>query len=241
MQQSQIPMKLGIRAFAPIVARTLAGAAVIAVVMGSAIFTKRAGSLPALVGLERVENVTPSSNSPETLASLPEINSVSYSETTNVEETEAGSEPGDVEVIAIEDIDESSPEWDAQTRWFDGRPVRPSKVVVMKVTGYSPDHRSCGIFADGQTATLHSVWTNGMNLVAADPTVLPYGTMITVPGYANEEIVPVLDCGGAIKGNRLDLLFATHRRALVWGVQTVRVTIWDYADGEPAPNPRKVR
>ncbi|MFK7884476.1 MAG: 3D domain-containing protein [Phycisphaerales bacterium] len=241
MQQPQIPMKLGIRAFAPVVARTLAGAAVIAVVMGSAIFTKRAGSLPALVGLERVENVTPSSNSSEALASLPEINTVSYSETTNVEETEVGSEPGDVEVIAIEDIDESSPEWDAQTRWFDGRPVRPSKVVVMKVTGYSPDHRSCGIFADGQTATLHSVWTNGMNLVAADPTVLPYGTMITVPGYANEEIVPVLDCGGAIKGNRLDLLFATHRRALVWGVQTVRVTIWDYADGEPAPNPRKVR
>jgi 3D (Asp-Asp-Asp) domain-containing protein len=111
----------------------------------------------------------------------------------------------------------------------------------MRVTAYSPDHRSCGEFADGQTATLHSVWTNGMRLVAADPKVLPYGTMLTVPGYADNEIVPVLDCGGAIKGARLDLLYPTHERALQWGVQDLRVVIWEYADGKPAPNPRKVR
>lgn len=128
-----------------------------------------------------------------------------------------------------------------ETRWFDGRPVRPARVMWMTVTGYSPDSRSCGEFADGQTATLHSVWTNGMKIVAADTDVLEYGSMLTVPGYGSDSIVPVLDCGGAIKGSRLDVLFPTHQQALQWGVRQLPVVVWEYADGEPAPNPRKVR
>lgn len=236
MSQQQTLMKLGMRAYAPAAARCVAGLALIAGVMGSAVWTKRAGSLPALAGLERSEQ--PSAMVPQTepVAFVPDA-----VQSPALVDAELAKKAPEVEVIAIEDIDELSPEWDAETRWFDGRPVRPSRVILMKVTGYSPDHRSCGEFADGQTATLHSVWTNGMRLVAADPKVLPYGTMITVPGYADENIVPVLDCGGAIKGDRLDLLFPTHGTARVWGVQTVRVTVWDYADGEPAPNPRKVR
>ncbi len=204
-------------------------------VMGSAIWTKRAGTLPALVGIDRGSTL---GRLAET-AGEPRVETVAYV-TPAAPAIEVPAEPT-YEIIGEEEVTESSPEWTADTRWFDGRPVRPSKVILMKVTGYSPDHRSCGEFADGQTATLHSVWTNGMQLVAADPKVLPYGTMITVPGYAEEQIVPVLDCGGAIKGNRLDLLFPTHQTALRWGVQTLRVTVWDYADGLPAPNPRKVR
>lgn len=115
-------------------------------------------------------------------------------------------------------------------RYFDGRPIRPKKTIVMTVTGYSPDARSCGEFADGRTATNHSVWTNGMNLVAADPKLLPYGSLVSVPGYASDEVVPVLDCGGAIKGARLDLLYPTHEQALKWGVKRVKVTVWEYAD-----------
>ncbi len=128
-----------------------------------------------------------------------------------------------------------------EIRWFDGRPMRPAKTVWMTVTAYSPDEASCGEFADGQTATLHSVSTNAMQLVAADPKVLPYGSTISIPGYAKEDIVPVLDCGGAIKGQRLDVLYPTHSRARKWGVQRLPVTIWEYADGKPATNPRKVR
>lgn len=212
-------------------ARTLAGAGVIALVMGSAVMTKRAETLPALVGLERMEQTT-----------LPAVTAVTAATALEpIAPVEAADSGEEVEVVGVEEITEASPEWDLATRWFDGRPVRPARVLLMRVTAYSPDHRSCGEFADGQTATLHSVWTNGMRLAAADPTVLPYGTMLTVPGYADDEIIPVLDCGGAIKGARLDLLYATHERALQWGVQDLRVVIWEYADGKPAPNPRKVR
>jgi 3D (Asp-Asp-Asp) domain-containing protein len=88
---------------------------------------------------------------------------------------------------------------------------------------------------------MHSVTTNAMKLVAADPTVLPYGSMVSIPGYDDESIVPVLDCGGAIKGDKLDLLFPTHEEALKWGRQRILVTIWEYADGKPAEDPRKLR
>lgn len=127
------------------------------------------------------------------------------------------------------------------TRWFNGRPIRPARTLWMTVTAYSPDHRSCGIFADGKTSTLHSVWTNGMRLVAADTRVLPFGSMITVPGYAGGDVVPVLDRGGKIKGHRLDLLYPDHRTARQWGVRKLPVVVWEYADGLPAPDPRKER
>ncbi len=117
---------------------------------------------------------------------------------------------------------------DGAVRWFDGKRVRPVRTIWMKVTAYSPDARSCGKWADGQTATLHSVWTNGMRLVAADTKVLPYRSMITVPGYADDQIVPVLDCGGAIKGMRLDVLMPTHRIARKWGVRSLPITVWAY-------------
>ncbi len=102
----------------------------------------------------------------------------------------------------------------------------------MTVTAYSPDERSCGAWADGRTATNTSVWTNAMSLVAADTRVLPFGSIISVPGYSSGEAVPVLDRGGAIKGHRLDVLFPTHQEARKWGVRRVRVTVWEYADGQ---------
>jgi 3D (Asp-Asp-Asp) domain-containing protein len=130
---------------------------------------------------------------------------------------------------------------DPSVRWFNGRPVRPARQIQMNVSGYCPDERSCGDSADGKTATLHSVFTNGMKLVAADTKVLPFGSLVTVPGYDNARVVPVLDRGGAIKGNKLDLLFPTYEEARQWGRQKVMVTVWEYADGKPAVDPRKLR
>jgi 3D (Asp-Asp-Asp) domain-containing protein len=112
---------------------------------------------------------------------------------------------------------------------FDGRPIRPVRTVTMRTTAYSPDARSCGKWADGITASGMSVWTNGMKLAAADPSI-PFGTILTVPGYNDGQPIPVLDRGGAIKGHRLDLLYPTHDIALQWGVQDLEVVVWEYAD-----------
>lgn len=126
-----------------------------------------------------------------------------------------------------------APQEDASVRWFNGRPVRPVRTMFMLTTGYSPDERSCGESADGVTASGYSVWTNGMKLAAADTSILPFGSMISVPGYNEGEVIPVLDRGGAIKGHRLDLLHPTHEQAMQWGVQRLEVLVWEYADGLP--------
>ncbi len=130
---------------------------------------------------------------------------------------------------------------DKDIRWFNGRPVRPVRTMWMTVTAYSPDARSCGDSADGITATLHDVSTNASRLVAADPRLLKYGSLLTIPGYDSSMIVPVLDCGGEIRGHRLDVLFPTHEQARRWGVRKLAVVVWGYADGKPADDPRRLR
>ncbi|MCC6426320.1 MAG: 3D domain-containing protein [Phycisphaerales bacterium] len=146
-------------------------------------------------------------------------------------------EPGAAQPVIREMAASSDPE----VRWFNGRPVRPKKYITMTVTAYSPDARSCAGSDDGITATLHDVTTNAHRLVAADPRILKYGSMLTVPGYDSDMIVPVLDCGGKIKGSRLDVLFPTHEQARAWGVRKLQVTVWEYADGKPTIDPRKLR
>lgn len=83
-----------------------------------------------------------------------------------------------------------------------------------EVTAYCPCEICCGRFSDGVTASGHVIRQGDM-LIAAD---LPFGTMITVPGYGR---APVLDRGGALKNKRLDILFHSHSAALEWGRQTL--------------------
>ena len=190
------------------------------IVVTSAIFTKEQGSLPALAQITPASSTQPeivpvASSTPEGSFGVP---SNPIDEEAIARAIELTAEPAEIEPT------------DLSVRWFDGRKVRPARTIYMTVTGYSPDARSCGKYADNKTAIMYSVWTNGMNLVAADPKVLPYKSLISVPGYANSEIVPIMDCGGAIKGSRLDLLYPTHELALQWGIRQLPVTVWEYVD-----------
>lgn len=56
--------------------------------------------------------------------------------------------------------------------------------------------------------------------IAVDPNVIPYGSEVTING--NTYIAE--DCGGAIKGNRVDILFDTHQEALEFGIQYANVS-----------------
>jgi len=59
--------------------------------------------------------------------------------------------------------------------------------------------------------------------IAADTSVLPFGTIVYVPGYGYGRVE---DRGGAIKGNRLDLWFPTHAEAQAWGRKRMNVRVW---------------
>ena len=72
-------------------------------------------------------------------------------------------------------------------------------------------------------------WSNGRTatgvaatygVVAVDPSVIPLGTRLYIPGYGYGTAA---DTGGAIVGDRVDLCFDTAAQALDWGRQTVTV------------------
>jgi 3D (Asp-Asp-Asp) domain-containing protein len=99
------------------------------------------------------------------------------------------------------------------------------RTIRMEVTAYCPCVKCCGPSAHGVTASGKLIAYNGGHFVAADTSVLPFGTKLVIPGYANNQPVEVADRGGAIKGNKLDLFFPTHEAALAWGRQMVDVTV----------------
>lgn len=87
----------------------------------------------------------------------------------------------------------------------------------IKVTAYCPCELCCGKWSDGYTASGHKIGKDD-KFVAA-PLSIPFGMMLVVPGYNDGKPVPVLDRGGAIRGNRLDVFFDSHKEALEWGVK----------------------
>jgi len=93
----------------------------------------------------------------------------------------------------------------------------------MRVTAYCPCAKCCGQFADGITANGHRI-ADGDRFVAADRQYA-FGTELIIPGYHNGRPVKVLDRGGAIKGNKLDVFFNTHEEALEWGVRYLDVLV----------------
>lgn len=84
---------------------------------------------------------------------------------------------------------------------------------MFKITAYCPCTECCGIYSDGITAD-GSRATEGVT-VAADTSVLPFGSIVQINGEEYE----VQDRGGAIQGNRIDIYFDDHETAETYGVQ----------------------
>jgi len=95
--------------------------------------------------------------------------------------------------------------------------------VRMCVTAYCPCPKCCGRYSDGVTACGHKI-RPGDSFVAADKKY-PFGTEMIIPGYKSDQPVKVLDRGGAICGNRLDVFFDSHKEALEWGVRNLDVKV----------------
>ncbi len=108
--------------------------------------------------------------------------------------------------------------------------VAPEVVPAMeylgefKITHYCPCSKCCGEWADGITAT-GTVATEGRT-IAVDPSVIPYGSRVLVVYEDGTEVAYTAeDCGGAIKGNRIDVFMNSHQAALREGVKTAEVYI----------------
>ncbi|WP_432616824.1 3D domain-containing protein [Butyricicoccus sp.] len=69
-----------------------------------------------------------------------------------------------------------------------------------------------------QTAT--GVTATEGRTIAVDPKVIPYGTKVHIDGFGD---FIAEDCGGAIKGNRIDIFVSDHQRCNNLGVQYAAV------------------
>lgn len=98
-----------------------------------------------------------------------------------------------------------------------GMPSRYSRALSMKASAYSAYDPGNGSYTYGGNLLRKG-------LAAVDPTVIPLGTRLYIPGYG---YAIADDIGGAIKGQRIDLAFDNRREALNFGVQRVTVYVVD--------------
>ena len=92
---------------------------------------------------------------------------------------------------------------------------------VFHITHYCQCSICCGPWANGITSTGVTATTN--RTIAVDPTVIPYGSKVVING----QVYVAEDCGGAIKGNIVDLWFPTYGDCRSWGRRNVTVYILD--------------
>lgn len=105
----------------------------------------------------------------------------------------------------------------------DGQVLTYSSKKQFKATAYTHTDAGCDMITATGT-TVH--W----GTVAVDPTVIPYGTrmfIITNDGAYVYGLSTAEDCGGAIKGDRLDLYFPTDPECWEFGVRAATVYFLD--------------
>lgn len=61
--------------------------------------------------------------------------------------------------------------------------------------------------------------------LAVDPKIIPYGTRVYIPEF--NKVFIAEDCGGAIKGNRIDIYMNNEYECRQWGVRNITIIILD--------------
>lgn len=90
------------------------------------------------------------------------------------------------------------------------------KPFKVHATAYTPDPRENG----GGTVTARGNKLVPYKYIAVDPKIIPYGTKVYIPEFKNSPFGGVFiadDCGGAIKGNRIDVLLPNKKTARQFG------------------------
>lgn len=93
------------------------------------------------------------------------------------------------------------------------------KEFYVTATAYTPYCNGCS----GTSATGIDLRSNsGLKVIAVDPSVIRLGSKVWVEGYGT---AIAADTGGAIKGNKIDVLVQTDAQARNWGRKKVRIKV----------------
>lgn len=111
------------------------------------------------------------------------------------------------------------------------RPLLCSLVLATLSIGAAPATLRVKATAYCQSGTTKSGTPTRKGIVAADPAVLPVGTVLRILDGPAAGIYTVMDTGAAVKGRTIDIFFPDCRRAERFGRQSLRVRVlrrgWD--------------
>ena len=96
---------------------------------------------------------------------------------------------------------------------------------TFKVSAYCSCEKCCDKAPDDPWYGITATGTKAAQgrTIAVDPKVIPYGSVVYFDGIDGFGGYVAEDCGGAIKGNEIDLYFDSHEEALKWGVRELEV------------------
>lgn len=142
----------------------------------------------------------------QTISTLSSSNNSSVSQSSSSNVNNASSESSKSTVEASEPDSSASQNQSGRT-------------LTVESTGYS-----------NQQANLSNFTATGIDLrknprvIAVDPSVIPLGSMVEVEGLG---VFIAGDTGGAIRGNKIDIHFASIQQANSWGRRSVNIRILD--------------
>lgn len=96
-------------------------------------------------------------------------------------------------------------------------PFKLKDIGTYTLTAYCPCVICCEIYAGPPLNKTTSIGTGAYKgiTVAVDPNNIPYGAKLYIEGLG---VRIAGDCGGAIKGNKIDVYYETHKEALASGL-----------------------
>jgi 3D (Asp-Asp-Asp) domain-containing protein len=106
-----------------------------------------------------------------------------------------------------------------------------------KITAYCPCEKCCGYWATVRPADENGepiVYTASGKIaaqgvtVAADTSILPFGTVLVIGGHE----YTVQDRGGMVKGGHVDIYFDSHEAAKEWGTQYMEIFVKEAVGNE---------
>ncbi|MBQ4057487.1 MAG: SH3 domain-containing protein [Lachnospiraceae bacterium] len=105
---------------------------------------------------------------------------------------------------------------------YEGATTTPTTVTesgeyvgTFTITAYC----GCNKCGTGSNRTASGTTPTEGRTIAADTSMFPFGTQLVIGGV----VYTVEDSGSGVKGNHIDIFFATHSRALAFGRKTMKV------------------
>ncbi len=95
---------------------------------------------------------------------------------------------------------------------------RSERVIIVTATAYT--------HTGNRTAT--GTWPQAGRTIAADPNVIPLGSVIYIEGFGRRVVE---DTGGVIKGNSIDIFMDTEQECFKFGRRKIKIKVLSTTHG----------